>query len=84
MSELLPALVDERGSKCPVPVIALAKAAAAGSSLIDLLADDPVADIDVAAWCLMTGNTLESRTPLPDEQGSGVRYRVIISAHTPR
>ncbi|MBK6764417.1 MAG: sulfurtransferase TusA family protein [Micrococcales bacterium] len=52
--------VDARGTRCPYPVIALAKAArlAAGGTEVGLLADDPVALTDVPAWCRMTGSEL--------------------------
>ena len=71
--------VDARGLQCPEPVIRLAKAAQAGAAVVMLIADDPVADIDVPAWCLMTGNHMEKRTPLPEGPDSGVTYRVVIS-----
>ena len=71
--------VDARGLLCPDPVIALARAAKAGAQIVVLIADDPVADIDVPAWCLMTGNVMEKRTPLPEGPDSGVSYRVVIS-----
>ena len=50
--------IDERGSLCPVPVIALARAArsAAPGTVIVVLADDPAAEFDIPAWCRMTGN----------------------------
>lgn len=52
--------LDERGRVCPLPVIALAKAAAAApaGTLLRLLADDPAAGYDVAAWCRMRGHEL--------------------------
>jgi tRNA 2-thiouridine synthesizing protein A len=52
--------VDARGTRCPYPVIALAKAArlAAGGTEVVLLADDPVALTDVPAWCRMTSSEL--------------------------
>ena len=54
--------LDERGKRCPLPVIALARAVpelAVGDE-IALLADDPAAEHDVAAWCRMRGQELVS------------------------
>lgn len=79
MNSLHEVTVDARGTLCPQPIIELAKAAKSGAGVVVLLADDPVADIDVAAWCLMTNNILESKTPLPESSDSGVSYRVIIA-----
>jgi TusA-related sulfurtransferase len=47
-------LVDARGTRCPYPVIELARAAASRPvAHVILLADDPVALTDVPAWCRM-------------------------------
>ena len=47
-------LVDARGTRCPYPVIELARAAASSPAAhVVLLADDPVALTDVPAWCRM-------------------------------
>jgi TusA-related sulfurtransferase len=56
--------VDARGRLCPLPVIELAKAAAdaPAGTLLRLLADDPAAGSDVAAWCRMRGHELVSAT----------------------
>lgn len=56
-----PALtLDERGRRCPLPVIALAKAIPRVplGALVELLADDPAAVHDVPAWCRMRGQEL--------------------------
>ena len=55
-------LVDARGKPCPLPVIALARAAADsdGGSVLELVATDPAARYDVPAWCRMRGHDLES------------------------
>lgn len=46
--------LDERGKRCPLPVIALGKAAQDNpGALIDVLTDDPAADHDIPAWCRM-------------------------------
>ncbi len=53
--------VDARGTRCPYPVIALARAAAdaAPGTVIEVLADDPVALTDVPAWCRMRDAVLK-------------------------
>ena len=48
-------VLDQRGQRCPLPVIALAKAVAeleVGAELT-LLTDDPAAAHDIPAWCRM-------------------------------
>ena len=69
-------LLDERGHLCPLPVIALGRAAAAVPSpaRILLLADDPAAETDVPAWCSLRGRTLAWTGPAPD--GTGRAYLV--------
>lgn len=60
--------LDERGRRCPLPVIALAKAAAAHpGALARLLSDDPASRHDVPAWCRMKAAVLsEMSEPAPD------------------
>ncbi|WP_117211769.1 sulfurtransferase TusA family protein [Allorhizocola rhizosphaerae] len=45
------------GQRCPLPVIALAKAlpGLAVGDTIRVLADDPAAAADIPAWCRMRG-----------------------------
>ena len=60
MSE--PVLVlDCRGMKCPQPIIVLSRAIGEVDvgDRVELLADDPAAEPDVAAWCRMRGQQLE-------------------------
>jgi tRNA 2-thiouridine synthesizing protein A len=54
-----PLLVDALGRRCPLPVIMLAKLAAAQppGTRIEVLADDPAAAIDIPAWCRLRGHT---------------------------
>lgn len=63
-----PGLVDARGVLCPVPIIRLARAAAAlpDASEIELLTDDPAARPDVAAWCHLRGHELLTTEELAD------------------
>lgn len=57
--------LDCLGQPCPVPVIELAKAVAASSvgDVVEVLSDDPAAAADIAAWCRMRGQQLESADP---------------------
>jgi len=52
--------LDCRGQKCPQPIIELGRRIAdvAVGELVELLADDPAAGPDVAAWCRMRGQEL--------------------------
>ena len=76
--------VDSRGRRCPIPIIDLAGAArgAEPGTVITLLADDPAAAADVAAWCRMRGHTYEGRSPVAGSTGAS-SYRVRIAAVTP-
>ena len=57
--------VDATGRLCPLPVLDLAKAMAlaADGATVLLLADDPAAAADVAAFCRMRGHALVSSEP---------------------
>ncbi len=71
------AWVDERGSLCPAPIIALGKAAEQWPSgtVIGLLTDDAAAAVDVPAWCRMRSATLLDSIELAD---SVVAYTVEL------
>jgi TusA-related sulfurtransferase len=71
-------VLDERGSLCPLPVIALARASAddPGARLL-LLADDPAAESDVPAWCGLRGRVLAWVGDAPD--GAGRAYLVVAA-----
>ena len=49
--------LNERGHRCPMPVIAVARAAkeAAGGTVIAVACTDPGAASDIPAWCEMRG-----------------------------
>jgi tRNA 2-thiouridine synthesizing protein A len=49
--------LDCLGQRCPLPVIALAKAlpTVTVGEVIRVLADDPAAAVDIPAWCRMRG-----------------------------
>ena len=52
--------LDCRGMKCPRPIIELARriAEVEAGGLVEVLADDPAAGPDLAAWCRMRGQEL--------------------------
>ncbi|GAA0606552.1 sulfurtransferase TusA family protein [Kribbella sandramycini] len=54
--------LDCRGLLCPLPVIKLAKAlpTVAVGDTVTVLADDPAAATDIAAWCRMRAQELVS------------------------
>jgi TusA-related sulfurtransferase len=76
--------IDERGSLCPVPVIALARAArtAAIGTVIVVLADDPAAEFDIPAWCRMTGNEFLGKEFIDAEtEADDTAYAVRITTN---
>lgn len=69
--------VDARGLRCPLPVIRLAAAArdAAPGTVITVLATDPAARHDVAAWCRMRGQQLREVA----DRGDHTAYVVVVT-----
>ncbi|HST49522.1 cysteine desulfurase/sulfurtransferase TusA family protein [Jatrophihabitans sp.] len=68
-------VLDSRGRRCPLPVLDLARALpdlAIGAELT-VLADDPAAAGDIAAWCRMRGQQLVGQQDAGD---GGTAYRV--------
>ena len=53
-------VVDALGTWCPVPIhlIARAAAGAAPGDVIELMADDPLIEVDLPAWCHSSGHEL--------------------------
>ncbi len=53
-------LVDQRGRRCPLPVIELARRITdvPVGGVVVLLSDDPASATDVPAWCAMRGHDL--------------------------
>lgn len=53
-------VVDALGTWCPVPIHLVARAArgSAPGDVIELLADDPLIEVDLPAWCHASGNEL--------------------------
>jgi tRNA 2-thiouridine synthesizing protein A len=72
-------LLDERGSRCPLPIIALSKALAglAPASIVEIIADDPAAEADIPAWCRLKGAHVVESFAAPDGLG-GVHYVVQL------
>jgi tRNA 2-thiouridine synthesizing protein A len=50
-------VLDCRGQRCPLPVIALARRLPALpiGAVLRVLADDPAAAVDIPAWCRIRG-----------------------------
>ena len=74
--------LDERGRRCPLPVIALARAqtqwandGAEHSRVVGVLADDPAAQYDIPAWCRLKGAQFIGEVTPPDA-GLGSGYVV--------
>ena len=57
--------LDCTGQKCPQPIIELARRIGdvGVGELIELRADDPAAEPDLAAWCRMRGHELVLSKP---------------------
>ena len=57
--------LDCLGMECPQPIIMLAQRLGEVpiGELIELVADDPAAGPDVAAWCRMRGQELAASAP---------------------
>jgi tRNA 2-thiouridine synthesizing protein A len=55
-----PRIVDALGTWCPVPIHLIDRAArrAEPGEVIELLADDPLIEVDLPAWCHSSGNDL--------------------------
>jgi TusA-related sulfurtransferase len=53
-------VVDALGTWCPVPIYLIDRAARASrpGDELELLADDPLIEVDLPAWCHTSGHTL--------------------------
>ena len=63
-----PALtLDALGKKCPIPIIMLAERIreVPVGHLVAVLADDPAAETDVPAWCMLKSQEFVTATALP-------------------
>lgn len=65
MTEPVTLELDCLGWRCPRPIIELARRIreVAAGELVAVVADDPAAGPDVAAWCRMRGHQLVSSEP---------------------
>ncbi len=57
--------IDSRGRRCPLPILDLARTlpgVEVGDQVV-VLADDPAAGPDIAAWCRLTGQELSDSRP---------------------
>lgn len=60
--------LDQRGRRCPLPVIELARhiADVAPGELVGVAADDPAARLDIPAWCRLRGHEYAGETTAAD------------------
>ncbi len=67
--------IDAMGRKCPIPIIMLAERIreVPVGQLVAVLADDPAAETDVPAWCMLKSQEFVMVTALP---GSGWSFLV--------
>ncbi|OHV58082.1 sulfurtransferase TusA family protein [Pseudofrankia sp. BMG5.36] len=68
-------VVDALGRLCPLPIIDLARriGEVPVDGTVELLADDPAAAADVAAWCRLRGQQLLGTRDLPTGQAYLIR-----------
>jgi tRNA 2-thiouridine synthesizing protein A len=67
--------IDALGRKCPIPIIMLAERIreVPVGHVIAVLADDPAAETDVPAWCMLKSQEFITATEVP---GPGRAYLV--------
>jgi len=67
--------IDALGRKCPIPIIMLAQRIneVPIGAIIAVLADDPAAETDVPAWCMMKSHDHVHTQPL--ERGWAIMIR---------
>jgi tRNA 2-thiouridine synthesizing protein A len=72
-----PDILDCRGQRCPLPVIALARRLpeVAVGAVVRVLADDPAAANDIPAWCRMRDQDYLGATTVEDAPAYDVRRR---------
>jgi TusA-related sulfurtransferase len=70
--------VDCTGMVCPLPIIELARSFGRlrPGDLIELVCDDPAAEVDVAAWCRMTGQELVGSEPRGTDAPTATVYHI--------
>jgi tRNA 2-thiouridine synthesizing protein A len=59
--------IDALGRKCPIPIIMLAERIreVPVGHLVAVLADDPAAETDVPAWCMLKSQEFVTASALP-------------------
>ena len=69
--------LDMRGQRCPLPVIELARhiGDVAVGDTVTVVADDPAAASDIAAWCRMRDHEFVGTREDPDGPAYDVRRR---------
>ncbi|MFC3500532.1 sulfurtransferase TusA family protein [Micromonospora sp. NPDC049366] len=70
-------VLDCRGQRCPLPVIAVARRLPElpVGTVVRVLADDPAAAVDIPAWCRMRGQEFLGTVTGPDGPAYDVRRR---------
>jgi len=73
-------VVDALGTYCPVPIALAARAAATlgPGAVIELLADDPLIEVDLPAWCHDAGHSLLRL------ERAGREYRALVACRATR
>ena len=68
-------VLDCLGQRCPLPVIALARRLPGlpAGTVLRVLADDPAAANDIAAWCRMRGQDFLGAVTVDGHPGVDVR-----------
>jgi tRNA 2-thiouridine synthesizing protein A len=61
-------ILDCRGQRCPLPVIAMARRLTElpVGSVLRVLSDDPAAAVDIPAWCRMRDQEYLGERPGPE------------------
>lgn len=74
--------LDARGLLCPLPVLKARKRlqALAAGEVLEILADDPAAVVDVPHFCAEQGHELLEQAP---DEGGATLYRIRKGAGTP-
>ena len=75
-------LLDLTGLKCPLPVLKARRAikGMAAGEVLEVLADDPAAELDFAHFCEVGGHALEASSR--GGEGPAQVLRFLIRAHS--
>lgn len=82
-SDRAPVVVDARGLRCPAPVLLAARTARtlAPGTVLQVLASDPAAALDLPAWAGMRGHAVSAvrRGPgVAGPTGDGIEVDLVI------